>query len=809
MRTFFQDLRFGIRLLLASPGFTALAVLTLALGIAATTTVYTWMDALVLHPFAGVREDNRLAVLENVVQKGKAADPSISFEDFRAYRDHLKLISGLVVLQSVPASIGEGESAQRVWGELVSGNYFAVLGVKPVLGRVFAPEEYSDKPGAFAAVISHRLWRNRFHSDPRVLGATLRINRQRVTIVGVAPPEFHGIEPGLAFDLWVPLVLRSEGDRYRRQYGAFARLKPGVSVAQAHAEVAALAGQLARLYPKTNENRSARLVPVWKAHNYASSLLVGPLEILAAAGALVLLIACANVANLLLARANARRKEFGIRVALGAGAGRLARQLLTESLALAVLATIAGLLLVEWMTTSLGWFLPPTSLPVWLETPLNGRVFVFAGLVCLATAVAAGLPPVLQSLRPNLNEVLKHGGRSDAAAAESHRIGGLLVIAEVSLAVVSLIGAGLFLRSFQKLRSMSPGFEPANVLVSRLYLTTVDYTAEQEKQFSRRLRERLAAAPGVVAAAYGDMLPLGFDRPGWDRLEVEGYAPGRGENMIVDRVTVGPGYFDLLRIPLLAGRDFTAADREKTPLVMIVNESFARRFYPGRNPIGRRVNTEGPLRTIVGVVRDSKFVRLDEAPRPFFFLPFEQAHGGSGNQGIAFLVRTSGDPRGAVRLLRREVAALDPQAGGFEAMPLEESIGASWFGLRLATSLLGALGAIAVTLAAVGLYGVISYAVSRRTQEIGIRMALGAEPGDVVASVVRQGMLLTLPGLAIGIAATLIAARLVAHMLVEVSAADPLSFAAAALFLTAVALLASYLPARRATRVDPMRALRE
>jgi predicted permease len=805
MRTLWQDLRYGLRVLRGNPTLTAVAVLTLALGIAVSTTVFSWIDGVLLHPYPGVQH-SRLAVLEMVVGDGRTEDPHLSFLDYHDLRDNLKLVSDIALHMQVPVSIGEGENARRVWCELVSGNYFAMLGVKPILGRVFSPDEYSDKQDAFVAVISYRLWHAQFHGDPQVLGKTMLANRQKITVVGVAPPEFHGVTSGLAFDGWVPILRRTEMNRGNRHFEAIVGLKPGVNLAQAHAEVTAVAAQLAKLYPETNHGYGARLVPVWKAQSGVATILLAPLEILAAACGLVVLIACANVANLLLASSTARQHEFGVRLSQGAGPGRLARQLLTENLLLAALAALLSLPLVSWMGSALLLFLPPTGMPVVFEFPVNGRILGFAVLLSVVVAVAAGVPPVLHSLRVNLNDVLKQGGRTGAAGASSHRMSNLLVICEVSLALVALVGAGLFLRSFQNLRAINPGFDPHNVLLARLFLATNDYSSAQEQQFCRRLRNQLAADPGVVGVSYGGRIPLGFGLGPWSNYQVEGYVPSRGESMRLYESAVSPGYFELLRIPLLAGRDFRSSDGSGSPCVLIVNEAFARRYLRGAEPVGRRVVRDEETCTIAGMVKDSRVSSLTEAPQPFVYLSFDQR--GSGLDEVPFFVRTAGDPLLAVPLMRREIAAIDPRSSGFEAMPLVEYSSAASFVTKLATTLLGVLGGIGLLLAAVGLYALMAYAVSQRTQEIGVRMALGATPGNVVGLVVRRAMLLTLAGLLIGLAATLAITHLISHMLFQVGAADPLSLGGAVVFLGLVALAASYVPARRATRIDPMAALR-
>jgi putative ABC transport system permease protein len=808
MRGVLQDLRYAAGVLRRTPALTAVAVLTLALGIAVTTTVFGWIDGMVLHPFRGATDDGRLAVLEPVRANG-IEDDNVSYVDCRDFQDSLRSISGLVLHQTAPASIGDGEKAYSAWFELVSGNYFDVLGVKPVLGRAFAREEYGDRTKAFTAVISYRLWKGYFHGDASVLGRTVRINRYPVTIVGVAPPEFHGDIPGIAMDGWVPAPLAGERERDARSFKALVRLKPGVSVSEANAEAATVAARLARAFPKTNDGIGARIIPIWKAQSGASGILAWPLAVLGAACGLVLLIACANVANLLLARSFARQTEFGIRAALGASPARLSRQLVSESLLLAVLATFAGLPLALWLQNVLISFVPPTGLPVYLNVNPSTRVFLFAALVCLASALISGLPPAFQSVRRSAVDALKQGGRGGTQSGHSRRVSGLLVVAEVGLALASLVTLGLFLRSLYRLQNTPAGFDHRNVTVCRLFLSTNNYTPSEEQQFSRQLRTRLLAAPGVTGAAYSDSIPLGFGLGKWTGVMVEGYASRHGENLDVHHASVSPGYFDLLKMPLLAGRDFKPDDNEKAPRVMIVNEAFARRFFGGRDPVGRQVRIYGNPFTIVGMVKDSKYLSLSEVAQPYFYMSFDQVHFGSGEGGVAFYARTGGDARGFVPVLRREMSAIDPNSAGLTAMPLSDYISAAWFGLRIASVFLGVLGAIALLLAGVGLYGVMAYSVNQRTREIGIRMALGAKPAGVLRMVMRRGLLLTLSGIATGLGIALAATPQIAPLLYRVSPADPVSIAGAALFLIVVAVLASLIPALRATRVDPILALRQ
>jgi len=809
MWTVLEDFRYAAGVLRRTPALTTVAVLTLALGIAATTTVFGWIDGMVFHPFRGATNDGRLAVLESVYASGLQA-PNVSYADCQDFQDSLRSISGLLLNQHVPASVGDGEKAYSAWFELVSGNYFDVLGVKPSVGRTFNRDEYGDRVRPFTAVISYRLWQEYFRGDPSILGRIERVNRRQVTIVGVAPPEFHGDFPGIALDGWMPVPLTGERERSARNFQAIVRLKPGVTISEANAEVAEVAKRLALAYPKTNQGVGARIVPIWKAENGGvSSILVSPLGILGAACGLVLLIACANVTNLLLARSLSRQREFGIRVALGAGPGRLSRQLVSESLVLAALATLAGLPLALWFQDLPVYLVPPTGLPVYFDVHPSARVFLFAALACLASALISGLPPAFQSVRRSVVDALKQGGRSDTQGGNSRRISGLVVVAEVGLAFAALVMLGVFLRSLSGLENTPAGFDHRNVTVGRLFLAANNYTQTEEQQFSRQLRLRLLAAPGVTGAAYSDSIPLGFGLGKWSEVLVDGYASRPGENLAVHHASVSPGYFDVLRMPLLAGRDFRPQDNPDAPRVMIVNESFARRFFDGRDPVERQVRILGKLFTIVGMVKDSKYYSLSEGPQPYFYMSFDQVHNGSGESGVAVYARTDRDARGLVSVLRHEMSAIDPNSAGLTAMPLSDYISAAWFGPRLTSIFLGVLGVISLLLAAVGLYGVMVHAVSQRTREIGIRMALGADREGVLRMVLRRGLLLALSGVAAGLAITLAATPQTAPLLYRVSAADPVSILGAAAFLTVVAVLASLIPALRATRIDPIIALRQ
>ncbi|MGB8493971.1 MAG: ABC transporter permease [Candidatus Acidiferrum sp.] len=812
--TLWQDLRFSLKILVSKPKFTLVAVFTLALGIAVNSTVFTWIDSVLLHPYPGVSDTRGLALIETVTPSGEHLVAS-SYLDYRDYRDNLKLVSAVAIGRFTPLSVGSRENAERAWAELVSANYFDVLKVRPILGRTFLPEEGTDQPGAFpVAVISYRMWQNRYHGDRNVLGKVIRLNRHELTIIGVAPPEFRGSTVGLVYDVWMPITMAAEmgtGPVFnyrgcRDLTSTIVRLKPGVTLDQASAEVNALAQRLAATYPETNRGVDAIMVPVWAGHLGAQGILFKPLQILGVLCALLLVIVCANVANLLLARAISRQKEFAIRLAFGARRSRLVRQLLTETLVLAAAGAAVGVLMVLWMGKSLNRLLPAVDFPFDLRSGLNLPTLAFTLLIVVVATVASGLAPALLSVRGDLNNTLNEGGRSGIGGTRSHRLRGLLVGVEVALATVALVSAGLFVRSFQNASRIQPGFDTKNVVTSQFYLSNAGYTAEEQRAFCRMLRERMESAPGVIGVTYTDFVPLTTPATSpEDQLGVEGYVPARNEQMLIHRATVPPGYFQFMNIRMLEGRDFTERDDAGALAVMIVNETFARHFFGGTTAIGRTVHIAGSTATIVGEVHDSKYNTPTEAPSPYFYLPFRQWFAPGLN--FSMLIKTTGDPMAALPLLRREALVLNQDAI-FHSIRLSDAIGYSLYAQKVAASLLTGVGALCLLLAAIGLYSVMSYAVSQRTQEFGIRMALGAGPADVLGLVVKHGLRLTLIGAAVGTVSALVLTRFLTSFLYAVKPADPFTFLGVPLLLAAVALLACYIPARRATRVDPMVALR-
>ena len=823
-----RDIRYGLRMMARNPGVSAVAVLTLACGIAACATVFTWINAVLLQPLSGVADPGRLVTVETVTSNGEWVPNS--YPDFIDFRDHLKLFDGIAVSHPAAFSVGQEDHADRVWGELVSGNFFSVLGVKPEAGRMFLPSEYGDAPGTYpVAVISDRYWRSHYGADPSIVGKTIRINQHELTVVGVASPTFRGSIPVTSFDLWVPYMEQSVlngvqtwmlRDRHDRNMLGIARLKPGVTVDQARLELKALADRMAVLNADVSLGMSATLMPLWKSPHGPQALLLGPLRILMAICVLVLLIVCANVANLLLARAMAREKEFSARLALGATRARIVRQVLTECFLLTGAGAAIGLAVAPFLGHAPRYLMPPgpMTLLVSTDTRPNLAVLAFTAGVCVLCALAAGLFPALHVTRIALSTTFNAGGRSGAAGRSRNRMRSVLVASEVALALVTLVGAGLFARSFQQTMHIDPGFDPDHVLVNQFYLSTNGYNLAQRREFCRRLSERMESAPGVTDVAYSDGIPLGFEPSWWEELKIEGYTPYPNENMNLFRNVISPGYLPLMHIPMVDGRNFSEQDTENAPPVMIVNQAFARRFFAGRNPVGHIVHGWGSWFRIVGVAKDSKYHYLNEAAPPYFYVPFRQVF--REDMNLAFYVRTKGDPDGVLSTLRAQTRAIDPNVTVFDAAPLREFIGASLYPQKVAASFMAIMGALALLLAAVGLYSSMAYSVAQRTQEIGVRIALGAQPGRVLRMVVREGLALTAMGLVAGTALALILARMAASVsfsnsgmgttakVLQGSATDPLIYLAAIAFLSTVAALAAYFPARRAASVEPMEALR-
>jgi predicted permease len=806
----FQDIHFGMRMLVRKPGLTTAAILCLALGTGANVLIFGLVNAMLMRPIAGLSASEQLTV---IVSRNHRHDfGPISYPDYQDYQNRNRSFSGLLAYRGMMFGLGSDGFTERIQGAMVSGNYFSVLGVGTIAGRTFRPEE-DQTPGAHpVAVISHGFWQRRFAADPAIIGKTVIVNTHPFTIIGVTPPGFIGTETGELFDLWIPLTMQAQvmhQDRLRsrdhRWLVMIGRRKADVSVARAQQEFDILAAQLRQEHPKEHVGISGiHLSPHVGIGPVDYPIVSRFLGTLLAIVGLVLLIACANVANLLLAHAATRRKEIAVRLALGANRARVIRQFLTESMLFAAAGTGLGLLIPlltkDWLLS----LFPPVT-PEALNFSPDSRVVVFTLLLSLSTALLFGIVPALQASRPDVVPELK-----EAAMTHGHRQGRLssvIVIAQIAMTMTLLIGAGLLLRTLQRFAAIDPGFETNSVLAFSLDLKSLGYTEVRGQQLYQQLTERIAGLPGVETASLASVMPLAWGSP-QEAVFIEGQEqPAPNRPLRADHNVVTPGWFRTMGIRLNAGRDFTTHDKAETPGVVIINEAMAHRFWPNQNPIGRRFEIgEKQRRTIeiIGIVRNSKHRMLDEEPNPVMYLPLLQQY----ESQMILHLRSAVAPLSLVAAVRREVQQLDANLPLFEIKTLAQRLNESIWPQRTMSKLVGIFGLLALSLAVIGLYSLLSYTATQRTREIGIRIALGAEANDVLKLILRQGMLMVLIGISIGLVIALALTRTLAGFLSGVSATDPLTFALVPLFLTTVALLACYLPARRVMKIDPMIALR-
>ena len=815
MESLWQDVKYGARMLTKSPGFTAVAVLSLAIGVGANTTIYSFINALLLKPLPG-RDPGRLVSVYTSDFSGPRYGAS-SYLDLVDFRDRSDAFDGLLGFAIAPMVVTGGDTSDPVLGAFATGSFFDVLDIRPRYGRFFLPDE--DVPGAEpVAVLSHGFWQRHFGADPAVVGTTVRINAVPATVVGIAPEGFNGLIRGIVVDAWVPMhasaslrspagdLLTRRGSRALMVYG---RLAEGVSHQEAEANLQTVGAALHLEYPSswTDVRDEARVVSVLPED--ASRLMprvrgavVGFMAFLMVVVGLVLLLACTNTANLLLARAAARRKEIATRLSLGAGRTRLVRQLLTEAVLLAGLAGGLGVLFASWSTQAIMAFQPPLPVAVDLGLTLDRSVMAFAVGLSLATGVLFGLVPALQASRADLVTALR-ADNAPAGRAKGQFVRGALVVGQVAISVLLLVGAGLFLRSLNERR------RDRSRVRSEQHLDGFRRSRARGLRRDRRTglaRIALGAARGqsaVDASSVAENLPLGigFGRRG---VGVEDYEPGPGEDMEVHFDTVGPRFFETMRIPLVRGRDFTEGDIDGAPSVVVVNEAFARRYWPGVDPMGKHVLRGDDELEVVGIAKDGKYVTLGEDPRPYVYYPHRQHYTGR----VTLLVRTDGAPESFAATLQTEVGALDSALPVFDVKTMSEHMGIALLPVRIASSLLGIFGVVALVLATGGLYGVMSYLVGQRTHEIGVRVSLGAAPSDIVRLVLRQGMTWTLVGSLIGLAAAIGVTRFLTFLLYGISPSDPLTFFAIATLMATSAFVACYVPGRRATRVDPLSSLR-
>jgi predicted permease len=811
MESLWNDLCHSIRSLLKNSGFTLVAVLSLATGIGANSALFSVANALLLRPLA-YQDADRLVILWN-------RSPGLNVErDWFSPGQYLDIKAENQVFDQVAVAIGVSynlsreERAEHVDGARVSSSFFSVFDARPSLGRVLLPED--DEPGRQTVVLSHQFWQQRMGGDMDVIGQSLKLNGNNFEIVGVMAEDFsinkevmpavNGID---RIDLLLPLPMSASArtNRGNEDFNIFAKLKSGVSISEAQAEMDALAGRMKREYPEAYPPDGGLTITVHSLLEQVVGEIRFALYVLLGAVAFLLLIACANVANLLLARASARQREIAIRAALGASRFRIVRQMLAESALLALTGGAVGLA-IAIVATKVLRSIGPDNIPRLDEVGIDGRVMAFTFLISLATAVIFGLAPAIRASRVDLNESLKESGR--ASGHSQHRIRRLLVMIEVALSLVLLIGAGLLIRSYQRIANAHPGFDPKNVLSFRLLLPAARYqTPETILSFHRRAKENITSLPGIESAAVTYSLPMSSVAFAWEPITVEGYAPKNAQDFIISNTRiVSTDYFSVMKIPLIAGRYFDEQDRQGKPEAVIVDEAMAARFWPDENPLGKRLRLgkDGPWRMVVGVVSGAKEYSAEKEPPIAVYYPFEQRAA----RNVYLVARASSDPRSASQAIAEEIRGIDSELALFDVRGMEERLYDSLARRRFALLLLTVFAAFALTLAVTGIYGVMSYWVNQRTHEIGIRSALGAGRGRIVRMVIGQAAIMVSIGIAAGIAGALALTRVMSSLLFGISATDGLTFVALSISLGGAAVLASYLPARRAAKVDPIVALR-
>ena len=806
---FWQDVRYGLRMLQRSPGFTAVAVLTIALGIGANAAVFSWIEGLLIRPYPAVSHQERMYALVGS-SRSDPGNPDISWPDFLDLQRNCKLVESFIADEITGALLGIGSRSESATGSIVSANYFDALGVHPILGRGFETGEDTGRNANPVVVISYQLWLDMFKGDPNTIGKTQRFNRVQFTIIGVAPKDFYGTFVGRDIEFWVPASMRQVlggsyalDDRSAHWIEGFVKLKPGVTRVQAQAEISAVAARLASMYPDTDKGHDVQILPLWLTpFNHAGGLRP-TLEIMFAVVAFVLLIACANVGNLLLVRFFLRRHEMMVRLALGAARLRLVRQLLTESLILSVFAAAAGLLVARWCRNALVLFYPSTTFVAYLPGEIDWRVLALSIGVCVLATLLFGLIPAAQASKLDLAAALKSEMGGLVRGQSRSRLRSGLVLVQVSLSFVLLVGAGLLLRSLRAMQNSNPGFS-THAMFTYVDLFGSGYDAQRAENFQKQLIARLQSLPGIESVAFSSFIPLDLAGPSSGPLKVDGYVPPPNEQPIVSYSKVGPGYFSTAGIPLISGREFAITDDKTAAPVAVVNEQMVRQFWNGKDPIGQRLQVNGVSMQVIGIAGTSKYQYISESPMPFLFVPILQ----NPESGAYLNIRTSMPTQTVASILANELPAMDPDLASDALLTMQDEVNSSTSSQRAAVGLLFVLGGLALVLATIGLYGVMSYSVSQSRRELGLRMALGASSSNLFWHVISRSLLLTISGSALGAVAAFALARFATNMLYHVSPLDPLAFELAIVIMTLGSLSACIWPAWRASRVDPMVALR-
>jgi macrolide transport system ATP-binding/permease protein len=808
---FIQDARFGARMLLRTPAFSILAILCLTLGIGSNAAVLSWIEGILIRPYPLVAHQGRMFAL-NATTRGENGYTGLSYPEFLDYEKNSTLFDSFIVDKITGTTLSVGDRAERASGAIVSANYFDALGVQPILGRGFRPEEGTGRNAHPVTVIGYRTWKDRYGGDPNIVGRTQYLNGVQHTIIGVAPEEFHGTFIGYSFSFWVPLSMQETfdtayklEDRGARWIEGYAFLKPGVTRHQADAELHAISQRLEKDYPELNRGHDLSLSPLWRTPFNQARNMTSTLAITMAVVFFVLLIACANVSNLLLARSLLRRHEMTMRLALGAGRRRLIKQLFTEGLLLSLIAAVGGIAVAFWCRNALVLSFPSPAAGILIDFPgqVDWRVLLVSVAICVGATMLFALVPAIQASHADLSGALKTEGGGVVGSSNRSRLRSGLVLVQVSLSFVLLAGTGLLLQSLQRMQQTSPGFS-TDVIVSGADLVSAGYNLERAKAFDTQLIDRVREIPGVESATLARLMPFSYGVFSSAPLVIDGYEPAPEEQLSSSYLEIGEDYFKTLGIPIVAGREFQRTDDENAVPVAIINQTMATKYWPGKDPTGQRFKAKDRWLQIVGVAKNVNYENKLELPRIFFYVPMRQNF----LESNTLLIRTRETP-GAIRsALAHEVQSLDSTLAPIAPFRVQEQVDRKDYTQRLAATLIAIFGAMALFLAAIGLYAVMSYSVSQGRRELGLRMALGARAVDLLQLVISRGLRLTAVGIALGFIAAFVLTRWMGNLLYKVSPRDPLAYGSALIILIVVSLLACFLPARRATRVDPVRALR-